>query len=215
MILLPAPIRRADMPSAGKVTLLCKKPPVAARLLNGPDTGGEIFLINYLQVLLFYNIRISLPVFPSNRFYQEGKMKTVGDLLDEKGHEVLSISPDAMVYDAIELMARHEIGALVVMDGNRVVGMLSERDYARKIILQDRSSRSTRIDEIMTRDIVFVQAEESIEECMSLMTQNRIRHLPVLQDGNIAGIVSIGDLVKSIISEQQSTIDLLERYISA
>jgi len=142
-------------------------------------------------------------------------MKTVEDLLAKKGHDVLSIAPDALVYDAIIMMAKHEIGALIVIDGSRVVGIVSERDYARKVILQDRSSRSTRVEEIMTSNVVYAEPSRTIEECMSMMTQKRIRHLPIMNSDSLAGIISIGDLVKEIINEQQSTIELLERYITA
>ncbi len=142
-------------------------------------------------------------------------MKTVNDLLDEKGHEVLSISTDASVYDAILMMAQHEIGALAVIEYSKLVGIISERDYARKIILQDRSSRSTLVSEVMTTDLITADPEETIEDCMQLMTENRIRHLPVVNGNEIEGMISIGDLVKVIISDQQSTIEFLESYISA
>lgn len=142
-------------------------------------------------------------------------MKTVNDLLNIKGREVLSISADATVYDAILLMAQQEVGALAVMDYNKLVGIISERDYARKIILQDRSSRSTLVEDIMTRDLITADPEETIEECMQLMTENRIRHLPVLNGDELEGMISIGDLVKEIISDQQITIEFLETYISA
>jgi CBS domain-containing protein len=142
-------------------------------------------------------------------------MKTAGDLLDYKGHNVLTITPDTLVYDAIYMLAQHEIGALIVKQGNRVVGIFSERDYARKIILQDRSSRSTRVAEVMTTNVVYAEPSQSIDDCMSLMTNKRVRHLPVMDNGSLVGIVSIGDLVREIISDQQSTIALLEQYIKA
>jgi CBS domain-containing protein len=142
-------------------------------------------------------------------------MKTAGDLLDYKGHNVLTITPDTLVYDAIYMLAQHEIGALIVKQGNRVVGIFSERDYARKIILQDRSSRSTRVAEVMTTNVVYAEPSQSIDDCMSLMTNKRVRHLPVMDNGSLVGIVSIGDLVREIISDQQSTIELLEQYIKA
>jgi len=112
-------------------------------------------------------------------------------------------------------LAQHEIGALIVKQGNRVVGVFSERDYARKIILQDRSSRSTRVEEVMTTNVVYAEPSQSIDDCMSLMTNKRVRHLPVMDHGSLVGIVSIGDLVREIISDQQSTIELLEQYIKA
>jgi len=142
-------------------------------------------------------------------------MKTAGDLLTYKGHNVLTITPDTFVYDAIYMLAQHEIGALIVKQGNRVVGIFSERDYARKIILQDRSSRSTRVEEVMTTNVVYAEQSQSIDDCMSLMTNKRVRHLPVMDHGSLVGIVSIGDLVREIISDQQSTIELLEQYIKA
>ena len=142
-------------------------------------------------------------------------MITVGELLDAKGHEVLSISPEALVYDAILKLAHYEIGALLVIKGENIVGIISERDYARKIILQNRSSKSTKVSEIMSSNVLFAKPDHSIEQCMSLMTTNRIRHLPILKDNSIMGMVSIGDLVKEIISEQQSKIELLENYIKS
>ena len=141
-------------------------------------------------------------------------MKTVSDLLNNKGHEVLSVAPDALVYDAIMKMAHHEIGALLVMESENIVGIISERDYARKIILQNRSSKSTRVSEIMSTNVVFAELNQSIDSCLSLMTHKRIRHLPVKGESSIEGMISIGDLVKEIISEQQSTIEELEKYIS-
>jgi len=142
-------------------------------------------------------------------------MKTVGILLGKKGHDVHSIPPDSMVYDAILKMAKYEIGALLVIDNENIVGIVSERDYARKIILQDRSSKTTRVSEIMTPDVVYAEPDYSIEHCMSLMTQKRIRHLPILREHKIAGMISIGDLVKEIISDQQQTIEELQKYITA
>jgi CBS domain-containing protein len=142
-------------------------------------------------------------------------MNTVGDLLERKGREVLSISPDALVYDAILKMAHYEIGALLVMQDGKVSGILSERDYARKIILQDRSSKSTRVSEIMTSNVFYAGPERTIEECMALMTEKRIRHLPIMDKDSVVGMVSIGDLVKEIITDQKSTIEMLEKFITA
>jgi CBS domain-containing protein len=142
-------------------------------------------------------------------------MNTVGELLDKKGNKVLSITPDSMVYDAILKMAHYEIGALLVMDNENIVGIISERDYARKIILQNRSSKSTKVSEIMSSNVISADPGHSVEHCMSLMTEKRIRHLPVMAEGSIKGMVSIGDLVKEIISDQQSTIEFLETYIKA
>ena len=142
-------------------------------------------------------------------------MINVGELLEKKGTDILSVTPDAMVYDAILKMSENEIGALIVMEDSRTVGIISERDYARKIILKDRSSKTTRVDEIMTADVIYADHDQTIESCMSLMTQKRIRHLPIMNSDVLTGIISIGDLVKEIISDQQSTIEFLEKYITA
>ncbi len=142
-------------------------------------------------------------------------MKTVGELIKSKGSNVLSTTPDSSVYDAIVKMAHHEIGALLVMEGDKVAGIFSERDYARKIILQDKSSKTTQVSEIMTSNVNYAEPDHSIEQCMSLMTQKRFRHLPVMDGDTVVGMLSIGDLVKEIISEQQSTIEMLNTYITA
>jgi CBS domain-containing protein len=141
-------------------------------------------------------------------------MNLVCQLLDAKGHDVLSITPDASVLDAIRLMAEKGIGALVVMQGDKLAGIVTERDYARKIILKGRSSETTAVRDIMTADVTTTSSTESVEKCMNLMTDLRIRHLPVVDDGRVAGIISIGDLVKAIIAEQQRAIEQLEHYIS-
>ncbi len=135
-------------------------------------------------------------------------------VLQGKGYDVWSIGPEASVYDAIEMMADKEVGALVVMEGDSLVGLLSERDYARKVILQGRSSRDTKIKDIMTSRVAYVRPEQSVEECMALMTDKRIRHLPVMDGDKLLGVISIGDLVKAIIEEQQHVIEQLEQYIS-
>jgi CBS domain-containing protein len=142
-------------------------------------------------------------------------MKMVRDILQAKGRDVWSIGPDALVYDAMKLMADKGIGALLVMEGAKLVGVISERDYARKIILQGRSSHSTQVREIMTSRVVYTEPERNVEECMALMTDKRIRHLPVLEHGEVSGVISIGDLVKSIIAEQKFIIEQLERYIAS
>jgi CBS domain-containing protein len=139
---------------------------------------------------------------------------TVARLLASKGHDLWTIAPDATVYDAIALMAERGIGALLVMESEQLVGIVSERDYARKVILQDRSSRDTPVSTIMSTDIVSVRPEQSIEGCMALMTEKRIRHLPVVQDGTVVGILSIGDLVKFIIADRENLIEQLEGYIT-
>ena len=142
-------------------------------------------------------------------------MKRVRDILAVKGRDVWSIGPNASVYDAMKLMADKGIGALLVMEGAKLVGIISERDYARKVILQGRSSRTTAVQEIMTTRVAYAESEQNIEECMALMTEIRIRHLPVIEAGEVRGVISIGDLVKSIIAEQKFIIEQLERYISS
>lgn len=139
---------------------------------------------------------------------------TVGTLLRQKQGGVWSVSPTDSVYDAIRLMAEKGIGSVLVTDGRRLAGILSERDYARKIALHDRSSKETTVAEIMTTPVTFVSSEHTVSDCMRIMTEERIRHLPVVDDGTIAGIVSIGDLVNWIITEQQQTIRHLEAYIT-
>ena len=140
-------------------------------------------------------------------------MKRVKDILEVKGRNVWSIEPGASVYDAMKLMADKGAGALMVMEGAKVVGVISERDYARKVILEGRSSRTTQVREIMTTHVLYAQPEETIEECMAVMTGKRVRHLPVMDQGQLIGVISIGDLVKSIITEQKFIIEQLERYI--
>jgi CBS domain-containing protein len=140
-------------------------------------------------------------------------MKSLKQLLNAKGHHVHSIRPDAKVIEALQLMAQKDIGALLVTDSGRVVGILSERDYARKVILQGKSSHDIPVREIMTSGVVTVDPSKSIEDCMALMTQRRIRHLPVCEGDKLVGIVSIGDLVKEVIAEQEQTIRQLESYI--
>lgn len=142
-------------------------------------------------------------------------MKSVKQLLDSKGGEVWTVEPGASVFTAIERMAEKEIGALLVVDGGKPVGVISERDYARKVILADRSSRETAVRDIMTSPVLHVGPEQTVEECMALMTEKRIRHLPVLDGGEVVGMLSIGDLVKAIIAEQQFMIAQLERYIAS
>jgi CBS domain-containing protein len=140
-------------------------------------------------------------------------MRRVKDILDVKGRAVWSIDPGASVYDAMKLMADKGVGALVAMEAGRVAGVISERDYARKVILEGRSSRTTQVREIMTSHVLYAEPEQNIEECMALMTDKHIRHLPVMDQDRIVGVISIGDLVKSIITEQKFMIEQLERYI--
>ena len=142
-------------------------------------------------------------------------MKTVRDILKVKGTDVWCVEPDATVFDALQRMAEKEVGALVVTQGTQVVGLISERDYARKVILHGRASPTTLVKEIMTSHVVHTHLDQSIEECMALVTEKRIRHLPVMAEGKLIGVISIGDLVKSIISDQQFIIEQLVRYISS
>lgn len=141
-------------------------------------------------------------------------MKTIKEIMGDKGQDIWSVGPGANVYEAIELMAEKGVGALMVIEGGRPVGIISERDYARKVILQGRSSKATPVRDIMTSRIIHTSPDRSVEECMALMTTNKIRHLPVLDEEQLVGMVSIGDLVKATISEQKSTIEYLERYIN-
>lgn len=141
-------------------------------------------------------------------------MTTVKQILDKKGYQVWTITADRSVYDALRLMGEKEIGALAVVDGDEVVGILSERDYARKVVLKGKTSRETLVHEIMTHPVLTVGLQESVAECMTLMTDKRIRHLPVLDNGKLIGMISQGDLVKSIIDEQQFIIGQLENYIA-
>ena len=141
-------------------------------------------------------------------------MTAVAQILKGKpDHTVYSIPPVASVYDAVKSMADKGIGALLVMEGGTIVGVITERDYARKVILMGRSSKQTAVREIMTSAVMYVRPDQTSEECMALMTENRLRHLPVLDGGEVIGVISIGDLVKDIISEQQFVIEQLEHYI--
>jgi CBS domain-containing protein len=142
-------------------------------------------------------------------------MKTVRDLLKQKGHEVWSVAPDSTVYDALQLMAERNIGALLVIEVGRPVGIFSERDYARQVILKGKASRDTPVRDVMTTKVVFIRPDQNIEECMALMTERRFRHLPVLEEGQLAGILSIGDVVKAVISEKDFLIEQLANYISS
>ena len=142
-------------------------------------------------------------------------MRRVRHLLEAKAPEVFAIGPDAPVIDAIRLMAEKGIGAVVVMQAGRLAGILSERDYARKIVLQGRSSRDTPVRDIMTANVVTVRLDDSVDHCMQLVTDKRIRHLPVLERDAVLGVVSIGDLVRAVIEDQQVEIDQLQRYIAS
>ena len=142
-------------------------------------------------------------------------MKTLRRVLDAKGHDVYSTAPDATVFDALREMAERDVGALIVMEGEKVVGVFSERDYARKIILLGRSSRETPVRDIMTSRVVFARPDLELDECLALMTDKRIRHLPVMQGEELVGVVSIGDLVKGIIDHQRFVIEQLEGYVAS
>jgi CBS domain-containing protein len=141
-------------------------------------------------------------------------MRTVRQLLDAKSPEVYAVAPEAPVIEAIRLMALKGIGAVLVTEREEVRGILSERDYARKIVLEGRSSKDTPVSEIMTRDVVTVSPDQVVPACMQLMTERRIRHLPVLEHGQVVGMISIGDLVKAVIEDQQHELDQLQRYIA-
>lgn len=139
---------------------------------------------------------------------------TVSDLLARKGHQVWSVPPTATVFDALRLMAEKNVGALLVVEGDRVVGIMSERDYARKIVLAGKSSRETPVTEILSDKLITAKPDHTVAECMQLMTEHRIRHLPVMDGDRLTGLVSIGDLVNWIISTQSTVIEQLENYIS-
>jgi CBS domain-containing protein len=140
-------------------------------------------------------------------------MKSLKQLLAAKGNQVYSIGPGAKVIEALQLMAQKDVGALAVMEGGRLIGMISERDYARKVILHGKSSQDVPVREIMTADVFTISPDETIERCMALVTQRRIRHLPVCEGEKLIGLVSIGDLVKEVIEDQEQTIKQLETYI--
>lgn len=140
-------------------------------------------------------------------------MKTVKQLVEEKSHKLLSIAPTMSVFEALQKMAEFDVGALVILDEGRLVGIFSERDYARKLILHGKSSKETRVEEIMTTRVVCIGPDRSAEECMALMTDKRVRHLPVLEDKKVVAVISIGDVVREMIEDQKHTIEQLEQYI--
>ena len=141
-------------------------------------------------------------------------MKLVQHLLDAKGSDIISVAPETSVFDAIKLMADRAVGSLLVMDGDKLIGIVTERDYARKVILLGRSSETTKVEEVMSTEVITATAEQTVRQCMTLMTEKRIRHLPVVADDKVIGMISIGDLVQAIISDQQQEIEQLEQYIS-
>lgn len=142
-------------------------------------------------------------------------LETIGSILGRKSREIWSVPPQASVYDAIALMAEKSIGAVLVVWDHNLIGIVSERDYARKVILQGRSSKETTVEEIMTSDLIVVSPENTVDECMKVVTRSRVRHLPVLDHGRLVGIVSIGDLVNAVIADQAQTIDQLQTYIGS
>jgi signal-transduction protein with cAMP-binding, CBS, and nucleotidyltransferase domain len=139
---------------------------------------------------------------------------TIDAILNQKSGDIWSVAPDATVFDAISKMADKNVGALVVMEGDELVGVISERDYTRKVMLRGKRSRETQVREIMSTDLTTVHCKESVDDCLRFMTEKRVRHLPVVDDGKLRGVISIGDLVKHVISVQSATLDHLERYIS-
>jgi len=141
-------------------------------------------------------------------------MKLVKHLLDSKGHDVISVAPDLSVFDAIKLMADRLVGSLLVMKDEELRGIVTERDYARKVIIKGRSSETTSVSEIMSTEVLTTSSSQTVNQCMELMTERRIRHLPVVEDDRVIGMISIGDLVQAIISDQQEEIEQLESYIS-
>lgn len=140
-------------------------------------------------------------------------MNTVKEILESKGWDVWAVGPEASAYEALEIMADKDVGALMVVDGGRPVGIFSERDYARKVILKGKSSKNTTVRELMTGELVFVNPQSTVNECMALMTERRARHLPVIERGMLRGVVSIGDVVREVISNQDFKIQEMEKYI--
>jgi CBS domain-containing protein len=139
---------------------------------------------------------------------------TVRDLLQAKGDALWIVGPEQTVYDALQILSDHDIGALLVVESDRLVGIFSERDYARKVILKGRASRTAQVRELMTTKVLYASLDDTIHDCMALMTSKRVRHLPVLEDGKLRGMVTIGDVVNQLISDQEFAIDQLERYIA-
>lgn len=140
-------------------------------------------------------------------------MKTVGQILQGKGHDIWSVTKKMPVFDALKKMAEKNIGALLVLEGDKLVGIMSERDYARKVILKGKSSKDTSVEDIMSNKVFYVRLDQSVEDCMALMTEKRVRHLPVLENDQLVGVISIGDVVKAVISEQEIMIEHLKHYI--
>jgi len=141
-------------------------------------------------------------------------MTTIAQLLNTKGNQIWSVKPEATIFEALEIMSEKEIGALLVMEGEKLMGIFSERDYARNVILKGKSSKNTLVGELMTKKVFYIDSQKTINDCMAMMTAKRIRHVPVIDDNQVMGIVTIGDVVKQIISEQEVTIHHLENYIT-
>lgn len=141
-------------------------------------------------------------------------MILIKHLLDRKGRQIISVKPDASVLEAIRLMAEKNIGAVLVMNGGQLLGIMSERDYARKVVVKGRASDTTPVSAIMTANVISTTSSETVDNCLALMTDKRIRHLPVMENNVVIGVISIGDLVKAIIADQQEAIEQLEHYIS-
>jgi len=141
-------------------------------------------------------------------------MKTIRQILDDKGRDYWHVGPGSTVYEAVRLMADREIGSVLVMEGDVLKGILTERDYARKVVLEGLSSPELPVERIMSTNVLYARPDQSVDECMALMTDKRVRHLPVIEAGAVVGIVSIGDMVKAVIDEQQFIIEQLEQYIA-
>ena len=141
-------------------------------------------------------------------------MTTIAQLLNAKGNQIWSVEPKATIFEALEIMSEKEIGALLVMEDGKLTGIFSERDYARKVILKGKSSKETLVGELMTKKVFYIDSQKTINDCMAMMTAKRIRHVPVIEDNQVVGIVTIGDVVNQIISEQEVTINHLENYIT-
>ena len=141
-------------------------------------------------------------------------IKTIREILDKKGHQIWSVSPDTKIFEALQLMAEKNIGALVVLNGDKLVGIISERDYAQKVALKGKTSKETPVRDIMTPKVLYVTPEKTAEDCMALMIEKRIRHLPVYEQDKLIGVVSIGDVVKAVIEEKKIAIEHLENYIT-
>ena len=141
-------------------------------------------------------------------------MTTIAQLLNAKGDQIWSVEPKATIFEALEIMSEKEIGALLVMEDGKLTGIFSERDYARKVILKGKSSKETPVGELMTKKVFYIDSQKTLNDCMAMMTAKRIRHVPVIEDNQVMGIVTIGDVVNQIISEQEVTINHLENYIT-